>query len=571
MKLQSRITIVLLTISLVPLSAFSYITFVDSRGSLEHEIFDTLSSIAELKEKSLNNYFVETEHNLNTLTESIEVHFTFSELENILINQQIDFISFSSSQEYFDIFGHVDMLFEQFMKLEKDEFLYSNIMLIDNTGKIIYSKIRYADFGTNLVTGPYAVTPLGKTVQHVLETKEYGISPYEVYEPVSSEVSLFFIHPVFDNNDYFAGMIVVQIPFNRINSIMLERTGLGETGETVLARRDVNGNAVFISQLKYDDETIKKMVPKDRLDVPITHALMGHELVIVDAVDYRDIPVLSVTRYIEPFDWGFVAKQDISEAFSGIYNLRNNIIITLISVGIIVSIFSVILSSSIVKPLKRLEDNIEFLDDESEITIDPELISKKDEIGHLALTFSNLLIKQRKLEKNMLINEKFATISKIAGTIAHEIRNPIGTISNAVYIMNMNKEKDNSKNNRQLEIINLEVDRVNKIISEFYSFSKMKELNLKENSFNNIITDLLQTYKFPENITVKTELDKKLPKMLMDTDKIRQMIINIIDNAVYALEDKGNFTIRTSVNEEFIVLEFVDTGEGIPEDKINKI
>ncbi len=159
----------------------------------------------------------------------------------------------------------------------------------------------------------------------------------------------------------------------------------------------------------------------------------------------------------------------------------------------------------------------------------------------------------------------------IAGTISHEIRNPLGTISNAVYILNMSKEQFNDKTIRQLKIIELEVERMNTLISEFYSFAKVNQLNKVTESLNNVINDVLETYKFPENISVKKELNQNLPKTLIDVEKMRQVFINIIDNALYAMLDGGNLSLTSDIKNGFVIIKIGNTGKTIPEDKINLI
>jgi len=98
-----------------------------------------------------------------------------------------------------------------------------------------------------------------------------------------------------------------------ITNLVKDRTGLGRTGEWLVAVRDENGDALFAVPLKYDARAaFNRKVAKDREDVPITQALLGNETILSNAPDYREEPVLASTRYLPELDWGLVAK--INEA-----------------------------------------------------------------------------------------------------------------------------------------------------------------------------------------------------------------------------------------------------------------
>jgi len=110
---------------------------------------------------------------------------------------------------------------------------------------------------------------------------------------------------------------VVKLDSNEeeLVEIFRDYTGLGSTGETVLANRNSDGDATFVIPLRFDaDAAFVRTVGSDELSVPITQALLGVATRFEDAQDYRGIPVYSVTRYIPDFDLGVVVKIDRSEA-----------------------------------------------------------------------------------------------------------------------------------------------------------------------------------------------------------------------------------------------------------------
>jgi diguanylate cyclase (GGDEF)-like protein len=140
-----------------------------------------------------------------------------------------------------------------------------------------------------------------------------------------------------------------------MTDLVLDRAGLGDTGEWLFAVRDENGDALFAVPLKYDHKAaFERRVSRDRVDVPITQALLGNERIMSAAPDYRETPVLASTRYIETLDWGLVAKVDESEVNDLVNRNRQIIYITEIAIVIAAIIAGVFLSIFISGPIERL-------------------------------------------------------------------------------------------------------------------------------------------------------------------------------------------------------------------------
>lgn len=141
-----------------------------------------------------------------------------------------------------------------------------------------------------------------------------------------------------------------------INKLAQDRTGLGETGEWLLGLRNENGDAVFAFPLKYDpDAAFSHTISKSRLEVPITQALKGQEVVLGNATDYAGNLVLASTRYIPELDWGLVAK--IHESEVNQYTLDNLFLILISGVAVLglATTIGIGLSIYIAQPVERLK------------------------------------------------------------------------------------------------------------------------------------------------------------------------------------------------------------------------
>lgn len=156
------------------------------------------------------------------------------------------------------------------------------------------------------------------------------------------------------------GFLRMEFSARFLTELTRSRTGLGTTGEWLVAVRDDKGNAVFAVPLKYDPKAaFQRKIPQDRTDVPITQALLGNEIIMSNAPDYLGVRVLASTRYLPKLDWGLVAKINESEVnamvnANQVYIYMAEGFIILLSVGI-----GVFLSIYIARPVERLKKHTE--------------------------------------------------------------------------------------------------------------------------------------------------------------------------------------------------------------------
>lgn len=158
---------------------------------------------------------------------------------------------------------------------------------------------------------------------------------------------------VFDHK--VTGYVRLAFKTNFITELVQQRAGLGETGEWLFAVRHESGDALFAVPLKYDQKAaFRRRVAKDRLDVPITQAMLGNEIVMSFAPDYLERPVLASTRYLSELDWGLVAKINEDEVASLVNRNQKLIYIAELSIIVLAIFAGVGLSFFIAKPIEKL-------------------------------------------------------------------------------------------------------------------------------------------------------------------------------------------------------------------------
>jgi len=222
-----------------------------------------------------------------------------------------------------------------------------------------------------------------------------------------------------------------------------------------------------------------------------------------------------------------------------------------------------------------------------------ELPAKKTDSDNLpaAVSFSNITgnsnntsfkiilfrdLRQQKFDEHKLLEtERLKAIANLSSTVAHEIGNPLASISGSAELM-LSSTRD-EKQKRLLQIICNEVKRLTDIVNDFLSFTRLRTLELTNFDLNNLIMDVVvllhHSKQFPENIKL---IFKELPEafyIIADEKQLKQALLNIGLNALEAMPDGGNLeiTLTPDDNSDSVEINISDTGTGIPKVSLNRI
>jgi len=266
-----------------------------------------------------------------------------------------------------------------------------DIFLIDiDTGHIVYSVFKEADYATSLLTGPYANSNLGKAFQIAKTAKAPSFTyliDFSPYAPSYNAPASFIVSPIFEQ-DKLLGVAAFQMPVDQINNIMTNNQnwrdiGLGESGETYMVGSDltlknesrflIEDPSGYLAQMKNlgmeqnllrEIEKSGSVIGRQKVDTTASQMALKGETASLIIEDYRNIPVLSAFKplAIQDVDWAILSEIDEAEAFAATQNMRNTILIfvALIIAGIATVI--VIFSRQVIsKPINQMLDAVENL------------------------------------------------------------------------------------------------------------------------------------------------------------------------------------------------------------------
>ncbi len=361
-----------LAIAIIPLVFVNIIIFHNYKDALEASHIEALRDTAIYKADKIESFFEKLKKFMLLSQNSYVIRQNFPSL--VIYSAQPDSTEYKEAMDKFDA---------QIQRVQSIIGLV-DIMLLNPEKKIVYSS-----------NPEHKFRDLGKTLSGVRRKSSEESGDEICFSDIfpnrmnRNRPGMLVIGPVFDESRNLLGEIVYEADVESIYRLIMDKTGLGETGETLLVKMDA-GNVLFLNPLRFDpDAALKKTVEIGaKTGVPAQEAAQGRKGAGV-SIDYRGKKVIAAWRYIPSMDWGIVAKIDSEEAFADVSNLQKLSDVILVIVSILAGIMAFSVAKSISAPIQKLSDGVRMLGD-GNLDISVATVSK-DEIGQLSRTFDKMI------------------------------------------------------------------------------------------------------------------------------------------------------------------------------------
>ncbi|MCA9401257.1 MAG: methyl-accepting chemotaxis protein, partial [Candidatus Omnitrophica bacterium] len=270
------------------------------------------------------------------------------------------------------------------------KFGYYDIFIVEpKEGHIVYSVFKEVDYATSLFTGPYANTNFGRVVQAAFKKNadDAVLEDFEYYEPSYNAPASFIASPIYDGGEV-VGVLCFQMPVDRINDIMQEKTGMGESGETYLVGPDklMRSNSRFS-----EDPTL--LVQK--IDSPTVGLGLNDEQGVMKVKDYRGIDVWSAYTHLkyEKLNWVTLAEIDDAEAMIPVKVIFVEMLILLAVILIVIVVLGLGFNKMLMNVINSMVENLkDIAQGEGDLTKSIQ-VDTKDELGELAGWFNTFIQK----------------------------------------------------------------------------------------------------------------------------------------------------------------------------------
>ncbi len=185
---------------------------------------------------------------------------------------------------------------------------------------------------------------------------------------------------------------------------------------------------------------------------------------------------------------------------------------------------------------------------------------------------ASIAIENARIAREMVQNERLSAVGRMASTIIHDIKNPMGTLR--MYAQVIKKKTDNAEAAQLADEMIRQVDRFVNMTQEILDFSRgVSEIHLEEVELGEMLDSVIQFIEKEfsrKNITVARDFQYTGPAVL-DVEKMVRVFYNLAGNSADAMKDGGTLTIGTRTQDNNLVIEVTDTGEGIPEEIQHRI
>ncbi len=219
-KMKPKLIALFLLVGLIPLLIVGLWSAYQAKKSLMDKSYAHLTSIRDMKKYQIERYFEERKGDMGILTEMVGM------LREVA-SQKSDI---STDNKIYDAYGKYLVNFVRI-------YGYYDLFLIDPQGEVFYTVKHEEDYQTNMLTGKYADSGLGRLIKKTLASGRIGFEDFAPYAPSNHEPASFIAQPVIRNGKTEL-IVALQLSLQEISALMQERSGMGKTGETYLVGAD---------------------------------------------------------------------------------------------------------------------------------------------------------------------------------------------------------------------------------------------------------------------------------------------------------------------------------------------
>lgn len=518
-----------LTISIVPLASISFINFLNAYHGLTIVAEKSLQTTSQLREEYINTFFREITDFLDFNAAQKADIALIQQLSEALDQHNGDFKLLSASAAY-----------KSMTASQRDEFKnlagrngYYDIYYINSKGDVLFSLKEESDLGTNLFRGEVRFSKFAATVRASLESGKTLFSDLEFYEPSYNKLSGFFVQPVVGENKQLVGAIALQVTMDRINQIISQEAGYGETGQAYLVGEDQllrsalrfkGNNQILTTEVKNQKvkDWLFSLQNRNNKAVLIEREL-DHEKVSTYDSDLEGKYVLGIYRQLDYLEnlgvnWVLIEEIEHSEAFAYARMLSDIVKITFIITIILVFLISILVTRWFVNPIKQLSS---WAKEVAEGQLDNKIIkAPANEVGEMVTTFNKLV--------NAL--QKYAGVARLMA---------IGDYSEKVDIRS---EKDvlGTSMNEMVESFRQVVTQANRIANGDYSVNVVPRS--QNDTLNSSLYEMTKTLAANDKENVRQDwlktginlLDAEMSG-ISDVDLLAGKVLNFLSSYTHAL------------------------------------
>jgi signal transduction histidine kinase len=537
-RLRLRLTVLFLTIAIVPIALITGIVLRQVETQSRAQTFNQLESISILKGQQIDQWLEGGREQLDLFLAGLQTDMT----------SRTDWIEQAASTG---------------LQIADTSTSIEDLFFYDPTGEILFSS-------DDLLTGrivnrqPFFAASL---------SEDHLQAPY--FDVSSGALALIATSPVYDGQELI-GVAAIRYNTDELNQILLERTGLGETGETYLVSRE---NNYFLTASRFEGYTQNRAYSS----IGIEQALSGENGSGIYG-DYRSppVPVFGNYRWVPQLESALLTEIDEQEALGTLSQAQSTIVVLAVIVSAIVVFIGLVVTALLTRPIQEITNSASAI---AQGRFDERVsLKRNDEIGVLATAFNDMAqavqdrtqqmqeARDEALAAQRIAKENSRLKSEFLSTMSHELRTPLNAIEGFTSIMLSGMGIELSpRATDMVRRVSSNSKRLLNLINDFLDLSRIESGRLELVSSPVSLTALAQKWRNEVSVLADGKglefdviVDPALPPAILgDEDALSKIAINLLGNA-FKFTQQGQVTMELSCVETGWKMAVSDTGIGIP-------
>ncbi len=553
-SIRFNLIIALIAVSVIPMIIIGLSLSELFRLRTVEQVTDQLESVSTLKTAEIDAWLESAHNSLHILEKSFLLN---ESVNTVITNNDYDE---TTSAEINNLLARV---------IEESKVLGS-VFVYNLDGRVILAS-NPADIGKVVKQQPY--------YKRSLNAEEFYVqSPF--YDISTAELTMIVTDTIFNEAGEHIGVVASELKIQTLSDIMLERSGLGESGETYLISRE---NNYFLTDSRFEGYEKNRAYTSFGIEQALNQT--GGSGIYNG---YRDVPSIGVYSWIPQLESAMLVEIDEDEALSAFNQAQASSFQGTIAVGVIVVIIGIFLGQRVSSPIQQLAQTAQSIangDYEKRSSV-----SGKNEIAVLGNAFNRMTEKLadniQELDQNLydldetnrqlgiqtaMAREATRLKSEFLATMSHELRTPLNAINGFTGILMFGADDMAEDDVHMLERIDANAQRLLTLIDDVLDLSKIEAGRIE------IVDEPIQMKSLMEqwidetsilaenkNLPLHTEIDSNFPETIYgDSARLTQITKNLLSNAI-KFTDSGSVNLKISVVEDHWQIEVKDTGIGIP-------
>ncbi len=570
-SLSTEIGTMFVLLGLLPLFLIGWQYYKGVEAQLHEEISRSLSALADSKVERVETFAGDTLKEVQVLSNSSLVARAMARL-----NHAPD-----------DDLGELGVELARY----NDDIRADDLLLISASGKVQYAARHNELVGVDLHQHRddyYLLSSAFDRARTLLEPHNSDFAK----DASSPQASAFVAAPILKNG-YVLGVAALRLNSSELFRIIGDYSGLGRTGETMVAGV-TDGQVELFGPVRFADSFDRTQGLDGKFKAPFLSALSGERNVgLVN--DYRNKEVIAAWRYVPSFRWALLVKVDVEERLAPITYLRNMGIIFLSVMAFLVIAVSVLMARAITTPIRQLEVAARNLSDHGTADMVPERGAW--EINSLAIAFNDMSARIQSYQTGLrrMVEERTAELKKakddaeratrakteFLAMMSHEIRTPLNGLMGMAELLKSQQMGPLARD--YVYTLHQSGAALSDLLNDLLDISRIEagKLELDHKAFNprallQSLSALMKRSAEMKGLSYKVDVKGDIPKALKgDPARLRQILLNLTGNAI-KFTASGSIQIvmeggQTSQGHVSLCFRVIDSGIGIPQAEQHKL